>query len=188
MSKLSVFVSLSLDGYFSGPGGDMSWAHRAEANDAEWTAFVADNASNGGRLLFGRVTYEMMVSYWPTPQAAKNDPVTAKGMNELPKFVFSRTLDRVTWNNTTLLKGDLAAEVRKLKQASTKDIVILGSGSIVSQLAQEGLIDDYQIVVIPVAIGKGRSLFEGGRKLPMRHTTTRSFRNGNVLLGYEPAQ
>src|SRR6185503_20473413 len=97
-----------------------------------WNTFVSENASGVGELLFGRVTYEMMTSYWPTPEAAKNDPVVAKQMNKLPKVVFSRKLDKVSWENTRLVKGDLAAEVRKLKQGPGKDLVILGSGTIVA--------------------------------------------------------
>jgi dihydrofolate reductase len=105
----------------------------------------------------------------------------------LPKVVFSKTLNQASWNNTTLLKGDLAAEMRKMKQAPGEDMVILGSGSIVSQLAQEGLIDEYQIVVNPVILGKGRTMFDGVKeKLRLKLTKTRAFGNGNVLLCYEP--
>jgi dihydrofolate reductase len=109
-------------------------------------------------------------------------------MNSLPKVVFSKTLDHASWNNTTLVKGDPAGEMRKLKQAQGQDLVILGSGSIVSQLAQEGLIDEYQIVVNPIALGAGRTLFDGVKeKLPLKLTKSRAFGNGNVLLCYEPA-
>jgi dihydrofolate reductase len=101
--------------------------------------------------------------------------------------VFSRTLDHASWNNTTLVKGDLAAEMRKMKQASGENMAILGSGSIVSQLAQEGLIDEYHIVVNPVVLGKGRTMFDGVKeKLRLKLIKTRAFCNGNVLLCYEP--
>src|SRR5205823_12419500 len=115
MRRLVVFNSVTLDGYFAGRNGDLSWAHK---DDPEWNAFVAGNARGGGPLLFGRVTYDMMVSFWPTPAAAKSFPEVAKGMNSAQKIVFSRTLDKVSWNNTKLVKGDLAAEVRKLKKGS----------------------------------------------------------------------
>jgi len=184
MRKLIVFNQVSLDGYFTDSNGDMSWAHK---NDAEWHAFVEENASAGGELLFGRITYELMASYWSTPYALKNDPMVAEAMNSLPKVVFSRTLDKASWNNTKLVKGDMAAEIRKMKEEPGKDMVILGSGSVVSQLAQEGLIDEYQIVVNPIAIGTGRTLFEGIKeKLNLKLTKTRNFGNGNVLLCYEP--
>jgi dihydrofolate reductase len=185
MRKLAVFNNVTLDGYFVTMNGDMSWAHK---QDAEWNAFVQANASGGGELLFGRITYEMMASYWPTPHAIKNFPVVAEGMNNLPKAVFSRTLDRASWSNTKLVKGDLAAEVRKMKKQPGKDMVILGSGSIVSQLAQEGLIDEYQVVVNPIVLGKGRTMFDGVKdKLTLKLTKTRPFANGSVVLCYEPA-
>jgi len=186
MRRLVVFNNVSLDGYFVDGKGDMSWAHNTNP-DAEWDAFGEENAKGGGILLFGRVTYELMAGYWPTPLAAQNDPIVAEHMNTLPKVVFSRTLDQVSWINTTLVKGDLAAEVRKMKHAPGQDMAVLGSGSIVSQLAQEGLVDEYQLVVSPVVLGAGRTLFDGLReKLALKLTKTRAFRNGNVLLCYEP--
>ena len=187
MGKLAVFNSITLDGYFAGENGDFSWAHRPEKDD-EFDAFVKDNASGGGILVFGRITYELMAGYWPTPQASQDNPAVAKGMNANQKIVFSRTLDRVMWSNTTLLKANLAAEIRRLKEESEKDMTILGSGSLVSQLAQEGLIDEYQMVLVPVALGQGRTMFDGVQKrLRLKLTKTRAFPKGNVLLRYEPA-
>jgi dihydrofolate reductase len=108
-------------------------------------------------------------------------------MNNLKKVVFSRTLDQAAWNNTKLVKGDMAAEIRKMKNAPGAGMVILGSGSIVSQLSQAGLIDEYQMVVNPVVLGKGRTMFDGvPEKLALKLTGTRAFGNGNVLLCYEP--
>jgi dihydrofolate reductase len=186
MQRLISFTQVTLDGYFTGSNGDLSWAHEGP-QDAEWNAFVAENASGGGQLLFGRITYELMVSYWPTPAARANDPVVAEGMNNLPKVVFSRTLEKASWSNTRLVKGDLATAVRTLKREPGEGMAILGSGSIVSQLAQAGLIDEYQIVVKPVALGEGRALFDGiKQKLSLKLTKTRAFANGNVLLSYEP--
>ena len=186
MPKLVVFNSVSLDGYFTDANGDMSWAHK---KDSEWQAFVSENASGGGQLLFGRVTYGLMASFWPTPFAAQSNPAVVERMNGLPKFVFSRTLDEASWNNTTLLKGELTAEVRKLKQMPGPDIVLMGSGSIVAQLADAGLIDEYQIVLNPLVLGNGRTLFEDvKKKLPMKFTGSRAFDNGNVVLSYEPYQ
>ena len=184
MRKLIVFNHVSLDGYFVDGNGDMNWAHK---QDAEWRAFAAENASGGGELVFGRITYEMMASYWPTAHAIQTMPMVAEGMNQTPKVVFSRTLDTATWNNTKLVKGDIAAEVRKMKNEPGKPMAILGSGSIVSQLAQERLIDEFQLVVNPVVLGKGRTMFEGIRdRLTLKLTKTRAFGNGNVLLCYEP--
>jgi dihydrofolate reductase len=184
MPKLVVYNAVSLDGYFTDANGDMSWAHK---KDPEWQAFVSENASGGGQLLFGRITYDLMASFWPTPLAAQSNPIVVERMNSLRKFVFSTTLDKVSWNNTTLLKGDLTAEVRKLKQAPGPDMVIMGSGSVVAQLADAGLIDEYQIVLNPLVVGNGRTLFEGVKnKLPLKLTRSRAFDNGNVVLFYQP--
>ena len=184
MRRLIVFNSVTVDGYFTGVNGDMSWAHN---EDPEWNAFVEENASGGGVLVFGRVTYEMMASFWPTPSALQSYPLVAKKMNDAEKVVFSRTLDSVSWSNTTLVKGELATEVSKLKEAAGDDLVILGSGSIVAQLTDAALIDEYQIVVAPVVLGAGRTMFEGVKnQLKLNRVKTQTFNNGNVLLCYEP--
>ncbi len=185
MRKLVVFNHVSLDGYFVDGNGDMSWA-KANQDDEEWNSFVAENAKGGGVLVFGRITYAMMAGFWPTPFALENMPVVAERMNNLPKVVFSRTLEKASWNNTKLVKGDMAAEVRSMKKETGEGMVILGSGSIVSQLTSEGLIDEYQVVVNPVVLGNGRTMFEGVKeKLNLRLTKTRAFGNGNVFLSYE---
>jgi dihydrofolate reductase len=186
MRKLGVFNSVSLDGYFATRDGHIAWSHR-EKEDEEWSAFVSGNASGDGQLLLGRVTYDVMMQYWPTPLAKQNDPVVADRMNSLPKVVFSRTLGTATWRNTTVVSGDIAAAVRQMKQEPGPDMVVLGSGSIVSQFAREGIIDEYQIVVLPYVLGKGRTMFDGvDVPLNLALTKTRQFRNGNVLLCYEP--
>lgn len=190
MRKLSVFNHVTLDGYFTGENGDFSWAHR-DGHDKEWNKFGEENASKGGTLLFGRVTYDMMAKYWPTPEALRDNPIIAKQMNERTKMVFSRTLrdDDITWDNATLVKGDLAGTVRWMKEEEGgPDMTIIGSGSIVAQLAGEGLIDEYQIVVNPVVLGKGRTMFDHVRNwLSLEPKKTRTFHNGNVFLCYEPA-
>lgn len=184
MPHVRVFNQVSLDGYFVDGHGDMSWAHK---DDPEWTAFSAENARSGGQLLFGRVTYELMASFWPTPAALAQLPAVAERINALPKFVASRTLAAADWHNTTLLTGELVAAVTRLKGAPGADIVIMGSGSLVAQLTQAGLIDAYQLVVTPIVLGAGRSLFGGVMTRPsLRRTGTRTFANGNVLLCYEP--
>jgi dihydrofolate reductase len=186
MQKLVVFNSTSLDGYFTDARNDMSFAHN-EISDAEWDAFVAGNASGGGRLVLGRITYELMAGFWPTPPAADQMPVVAERMNNLQKVVFSRTMSAASWNNTKLFNGDLIGNIRKMKEEPGDGMAILGSGSLVSQLAGSGLIDEYQIVVIPIILGKGRTMFEGIKdKLSLKLTKSRTFANGNILLCYEP--
>ena len=185
MAKLMVFNQVSLDGYFTDARNDMSWAHKT---DPEWAAFTAENARGGAKLLFGRVTYEMMASFWPTPAARQAAPDVASAMNKLPKVVFSRTLKETAWSNTTLLKEDPAGSVRAMKQREKQDLVIMGSGTIVSLLAQADLIDEYEVVVNPLVLGRGRTMFDGiDRRLPLKLTRTRQFTNGNVVLWYERA-
>jgi len=184
MRKVSVFESVTVNGYFTGPDGDLSWAY-AQPEDPEFAEFTQGNASTPGVLLFGRVTYQMMEGFWPTPAAAQTDPIVAKGMNEAEKIVFSRTLKQVNWVNTTLFHEDPSSVVRKLKQQTGKDLVVLGSGTIVTQLANAGLVDEYQLVVKPVALGRGRPLFEGvTAPLSLRLTSSRAFKSGSVVLDY----
>jgi dihydrofolate reductase len=188
MQQLIVFNQVSLDGYFTGQNGDLSWAKQNQ-DDPEFQEFVAGNAQGGGMLLFGRVTYDMMVSFWPTPQAREMAPEVAQQMNSLPKVVFSRKMEKATWNNTRLVKGDIAAEVRKMKEEDGPGMVLMGSGSIVSQLSTENVIDEYQLVVFPLVLGQGRSMFEGARRrLGMKLLRARTFtRSGIELLCYAPA-
>ena len=184
MRKLNVFNSVSLDGYFTGENGDLNWAHEG-ADDEEWNEFVSGNAGGGGALVMGRVTHDMMASFWPTAEAKEMMPEVAKGMNEMPKFVFSRTLDRSEWSNVHILKGDVAAEVRKLKEGP-HDMTILGSGTVVAQLADTDLVDTWQFVVVPVYLGKGRTMFEGVRAPhTLKLASSRAFGNGRVVLNYE---
>jgi dihydrofolate reductase len=163
----------------------MSWAH---SRDPEWNQYMAGNASGDAALLFGRVTYDQMKAFWPTPQAAQMMPEVAAGMNRMPKFVVSRTIQKADWQNTTVITGDLATEIRKLKASGGPDLTILGSGNLVSQLTELRLIDSYQIVLNPTILGKGRTLFETvGERRRLALTKSKAFGNGNVVLWYEPA-
>ncbi|AUX40192.1 hypothetical protein SOCE26_015910 [Sorangium cellulosum] len=185
MGTVSVFNFVTLNGYFEGPGGDISWnSHGAEEGE-----FAAEGLKSGSTLLLGRVTYEHMASFWTSPAAAQNAPVVAEGMNRAEKVVFSRTLEKAEWSNTRLVKDNIEEEVRKMKQVPGKDMTILGSGSIVTQLAQQGLIDDYQFMVNPVALGAGTPIFKGLKdRLTLKLTSTRTFRSGVVLLSYQTVE
>jgi dihydrofolate reductase len=183
---IGAFIQISLDGYYCDPHGDMSFAHKPP-DDAEWHEFVNGNASGGGMLLFGRMTYDMMAAWWPTPMAAKAMPEVAARMNAMQKIVFSRTMSSADWSNTTLVKEDVVGAVRRMKDETGPHIAILGSGSIVKQLAGAGLIDTFQVVVNPVALGAGKSLFSGlSQELELELTNTRVFGNGSVVLWYAP--
>lgn len=182
--QVNAYMQISLDGYYCDINSDMSFAHKPP-DDAEWHEFVAENASGGGMLLFGRKTYEMMAAWWPTPMAANAMPKVAARMNAMPKVVFSRTLHSVEWANTTLTNSDLIETIRRIKGEDGPDITILGSGSIVAQLAGAGLIDTIQVVVNPVALGAGKSFLAGLPKpLELKLTNTRVFGNGSVVLWY----
>jgi len=185
MGKVIAFNFVTLNGYFKGPQGDISW-HRHGADESE---YAAEMLKSGSTLLFGRVTYEMMASYWSTPEAVKNDPIVAEGMNKADKVVFSRTLKKVEWSNTRLVKDNIGEEVKKMKQMPGKDMALLGSGSIVTQLTEQGLIDEYQIMVDPIALGDGTPIFKNiNHKLDLKLTGTRTFKSGVVLLSYQPVE
>ena len=149
---------------------------------------MIDQLGTTDTLLFGRVTYEVMASYWPTPTAIENDPIVARKMNSISKIVFSRTLDRADWNNTRLVKEDLAGEIQALKQMPGKDLFIFGSSRLAASLAQMGLIDEYRIMVNPIVLGSGKPLLGGIKeKLPLKLINSMTFHNGNILLYYKPA-
>lgn len=187
MRKLGVFNNVSLDGYFTSLDNDMSWAYpsSSEASDPEWQAFTAQNASGGGELLLGRVTYEQMASFWPTATAKQQMPEVARGMNEMKKTVVSRSLTHSNWQNTTFA-SDLIGTVKRLRDGEGPGVTILGSGQIVAQLSEAGLIDEYQVVICPLALGAGRTMFEAmSHRLDMQLIDQRAFRNGRIFARYQ---
>jgi dihydrofolate reductase len=185
MRKVIFFNLTSLDGYFEGPNRDINW-HNV---DEEFNEFAVQQTGEFGALLFGRVTYELMAGYWPTESAKRDDPIIAELMNSLPKFVFSKTLKKAEWSNTKLVKDGFVDEVSKLKQQSGKDIAIFGSSDLAVTLIDQGLINEYRIMINPIVLGDGKSLFNGiQNKLDLKLMKTRTFGNGNVLLYYVPAQ
>jgi dihydrofolate reductase len=183
MSKLYVFNLITLDGYFEGPNRDISW-HNV---DKEFNEFAIAQLNATECLLFGRLTYELMASYWPTPAALTDDPIVARLMNSIPKIVCSKTLAKVEWSNTRLVKENIGEEIRKLKEKSGKDLAVFGSANLSLTLLHLGLIDEYRIFVNPVILGEGRSLFEGVRgKFNLKLLSAKAFASGNVLLRYQP--
>ncbi|WP_353720284.1 dihydrofolate reductase family protein [Dyadobacter sp. 676] len=183
MGKLIAYNFTTLNGYFKGRDNDISWhRHGQEENE-----FAAGNLETRATLLFGRITYEMMAGFWPTPMAMESMPEVARGMNETEKIVFSTTLKTARWANTTLIKTDLVEAVRALKADPERMMTILGSGSIIMQLAEARLIDEYQFMIDPVAIGEGTPSFQGlTRKLDLELIDSRVFGSGVVLLRYVP--
>ena len=184
MRNLFSFNMVTLDGFFEGPNQDISWHHV----DDEFNQFAIEQTSSIGTILFGRVTYELMASYWPTSAAVVDDPVIAGLMNSLPKIVFSRTLQNAEWNNTRLIKDHIAEEITKLKGQPGKDLAIFGSANLLSSLIQMDLVDEHRIMVNPVVLGSGTPLFLGIKEqLELKLVKTKTFSSGNVLLYYQPA-
>ena len=183
MRKVILFNLTSLDGYFEGPDRDINW-HNV---DEEFNEFAIQQTGEFGALLFGRVTYELMASYWPTEAAKRDDPLIAELMNSLPKIVFSRTLQKVEWENTKLVKRNFIEIVSELKNEDGKDVAILGSSDLAVTLMEHGLIDEFRVMINPVVLGNGKPLFQGIKsKLDLRLIKTRTFKSGNILLYYEP--
>lgn len=182
MSKLTAFNFITLNGFYKDASNDIRWHNHGE----EEGNFSAEMLKQNNILLFGRVTYEMMASFWPTEMAIHSMPDVAMGMNTAEKIVFSKTLKKASWNNSTIVKDDIIEKVRALKKSSKKDLTILGSGSIITQFAEAGLIDTYQLMIDPTAIGKGTPLFHNIKQdLHLTLTQTKVFKSGSVLLCYE---
>jgi dihydrofolate reductase len=183
MRKVIFFMLISLDGFYEGPNHDLNWHHV----DEEFNEFAIAQLNKVDTLLFGRVTYEMMASYWPTSAAVTDDPIVAKKMNSLPKIVFSKTLSKVDWQNTKLINHNFVEEVLKLKQQPGKDVLILGSSDLAVTFIEDDLIDEYRIMVNPVVLGSGKTLFNGiDSKLNLKLIKTKTFNSGNFLLYYQP--
>jgi dihydrofolate reductase len=182
--RLFSFHVSSVDGYYEGPNQEFDWP----IVDQEFNQFGLQQLEEVDTLLFGRVTYQLMASYWPTPAAEQDDPKIAAMMNNLPKLVVSRTLAETTWANTRLISGDVAAELTELKQEPGKDMVIMGSSELTVRLLQLGLVDELRMMVSPVVLGDGKSLFRtGDGRIGLKLLQARPFNSGNVLLTYQPA-
>jgi dihydrofolate reductase len=189
MRKVILSNMVTLDGFFEGPNKELDW----HIVDEEFNQYAIDLLSNVDALLFGRVTYQLMADYWPAaatnPSTPKSDLEIADKINNLHKIVFSKTLQEVKWNNSRLVKENIAEEISKMKTQLGKDMVIFGSGSIVSTFMQLGLIDEYRIIVNPIVLGNGKPLFTGiNNKQNLKLLKTRVFSSGIVILFYEPAQ
>lgn len=186
MRKIIVFNLISLDGYFAGEDGDISW-HNV---DAEFNKFAIEQTSQFGGIIFGRTTYQIFEDFWPKalvdPKTSDDDRKIAQIINDTWKLVFSKTLKQVTWKNSNLFREIDPDEIKKWKQYPGKDMVIFGSGTIVQQFTNLGLIDEYKFLVNPVVLGKGKPMFANLKeKLNLKLIDTRTFKNGNVLLDYQ---
>ena len=181
MRKVIVSNLVSLDGFFEGSKKELDWF----VVEQEFFDFARNQLFEVDTILFGRITYEMMAGYWPNTN--DNDPVITDKMNSLPKIVFSKTLSKVEWNNSRLIRENVQEEINKLKQQEGKDMVIFGSGNLVSFLTQQGLIDEYRIILNPVILGSGNPLFKNLHdRLNLKLLKTKTLGTGVVILYYQP--
>jgi len=179
-----MFNMISLDGYFEvSDKWDLSW-HQV---DQEFDGFTIEQLREAGGIIFGRVTYEGMASFWQSDEAFKTDPIVAEMMNSLPKFVFSKTIRAAEWNNAKLITGDATNELVDLKMQSGKDLFIFGSSELSTTFIEKNLIDEFRLMVNPVVLGCGGSLFkENNGTIKLKLLKVRTFHNGNILLHYSP--
>jgi dihydrofolate reductase len=190
MRKIVLTEWVSIDGYIAGPNDDMSFV--GESFNDEMGQYEDAFLSAADTLILGRVTYDSFAGSWPyvpdKPDSSEDEKSYARKLNSMRKIVFSKTLSAADWNNSTLLRDIDPAEVKQWKQADGKDIIIYGSASIVQHLTNLGLIDEYQLLVHPLVLGGGKSLFSSiGDKQRLKLVSARPFSSGVVLLTYQRA-
>jgi len=187
VGRIVVTEFVSMDGVMEDPGGAESfryggWTFEIERGD-EGDKFKLDETLSSEALLLGRVTYEGFAAAWPSREGEFADK-----FNTMPKYVVSSTLEESEWNNSTVLKGDVAQEVAKLKQEHDGDIVVHGSAQLVQALVEHDLVDELRLMVFPVVLGSGKRLFgETSDKKPLRLVDSKTVGDGVVILIYEPA-
>jgi dihydrofolate reductase len=177
MRKVILSMMVSADGYMEGPGHDIGW----HIWDDEMSAYMLDFFKTTDLFLYGRVSYELMLGYWPAEKG-----IFADVMNDMPKLVFSRTLEKTTWNSR-LVKDNIAGEIKQLKRQPGKDMVLFAGADIATAFILDDLIDEYRLIVNPVVLGAGTPYFKGVREPFKLHLTgAQKFNCGNVLLRYIP--
>jgi len=179
MKKLYFFMMTTANGLYERGPWQIDWHNTDEAfND-----FAIEQLDRMDTLVFGRKTYEGMVGYWTTPEAIESDPIVAGKMNGMAKVVVSKTLARADWSNTRVVRDPEA--IAALKREPGKDALLIGSSDLAVSLGALGLIDEYRIMVNPIALGNGKPVLQGlAADLKLRLLRTRTFTNGNVLLTY----
>lgn len=182
--KLFAFNMVTLDGFFEGPNEEIDWHN---ADNQEFNKFAIEQLDSVDTLLFGRKTYQMMASYWPTDIAIQSDPIIADLMNRVSKVVFSRTLEVVDWSNTRLLRENAIQEIRNMKMQLGKDLAIFGSANLISTIMD--VIDEHRVMINPILLGDGSPMFKlKGEKTRLELVSERAFKSGNVLLCYRPVE
>ena len=177
-----MFMMVTADGYFEGVDHDLSW-HNV---DSEFNDFARQQLDEADTIVMGRKTYQIMADYWPTAAAKAADPGTARRMNALPKIVFSKYPLVTKWRHVRAHIDNVAKVLGELKASAGKDIAVLASSNLGLTLLEHGLIDEIRLMVNPIVIGHGTSLFAGLTKRPgLKLIATRQFNSGNVLLTYD---
>ena len=185
MRKLIADPIISLDGYFTSPKNEIDWFAGFDSEEWPWSGEILRRAD---AMLYGRVTYEEFRQFWPTPEPKQMgiDPYLIERLNNLPKIVFSKSLAETPWKPASLIREDPGAAVAKLKHDPGKDIVVVGSGTLVASLLRDDLIDEYFIRVRPIILGAGRPMFVDPKaRHPLRLVSTRTFKSGTIGLHYE---
>ncbi len=183
MGQLIFFNMISLDGFFEDKNKELDWHNVNE----EFNEFAIEQLNSADNLIFGRKTYEIMAKYWPTKQAVSNDPIIAERMNGIKKNVFSKTLEKTNWENTSLFSDKTVKVVSEIKKSSKKNVLIFGSANLSKTLIQNGLIDLYRIMVNPIILCNGNPLFSDlENQIELKLTNVKSFKSGNVLMEYQP--
>jgi dihydrofolate reductase len=186
MLKAASFIFTSLDGFYEGPNGEIDFL----PIDPEFNEQAVAQLDGADVLGFGRATYEVMAAYWPTEQAAVNDhaAITSR-MNQMPKLVFSRSLNRASWSGTTVVRGEATELLPTIDAGVDKNLLIMGSAHLTAELAQAGLLDELRIMICPVVLGQGRSFFQTLRsRISLELLRVRQFDSGNLTLTYRPAR
>ncbi len=187
MRKIILFNLISIDGYFAGVDGDISW-HNV---DDEFNEFAVEQTKTFGTIIFGRTTFEMFEEYWPKalvdPATSDEDREIAQTIDDATKIVFSKTLTETSWNNSKIFSEINPENIKEWKERDGQDAVIFGSGTIAKQLAELDLIDEYRLMVNPVILGSGKNMFEDLDKKNLKLDSLKQFGNGNVLLTYLPS-
>ncbi len=184
MRKVKLQMQMTINGYVGGPGGENDWM--TWNPDSEFIEFLDSLLDTSDTLLLGRKLADGFIKHWENAAEKNPAPPFAKKIAALPKVVFTKTLDKSNWNNTTLAKGNLAEEIAGLKKQNGKDILVFGGANFVSSLIKEGLIDEYHLIINPTAMGNGMTIFNSLDRI-QRFTPIQSklFPGGKTVLSYK---
>jgi len=187
MRKVKLSMQMTINGYVGQPNGENDWM--TWNPDDEFLEFLSSQFDSSDTMLLGRKLADGFIEHWENTAVKNPDHPFAKKIVDMPKVVFTKTLDESTWNNTTLAKGNLAEEIADLKNQNGKDIAVVGGAGFVSSLIKEGLIDEYHLIINPTAIASGMTIFnsfDGVRKFTP--FGAKLYSGGKIVLSYKPTE